>query len=281
MIYTLKQFIKHGVHLGHYKWECDYRLAYFLLGMRNSIHIINLYYTLFILKQALYITYNMCVTGQKILVVNNVGYKLDSKFEKIDQKYLWYINDKWIGGLLSNQRGIFLNNEKLFLEFYGLGYSSLLPSYVFASNVKETTSCIFEAVILNIPSSALMDSNMGFYGIFYGLPSNDDNFVSVYMFTKLFIKMYIKSVYDNLNSLKIDKDIETPENYYINQGLKSTFLIKNFVNIRRLVKSSTHFLKNKKWVEHSWSNLWLKRKTFQNNVIDSYWKIKKNQNSKK
>lgn len=228
MLYTLKQFIKHGVHLGHYKWECDYRLSYFLLGMRNSIHIINLFYTLFILKQALYIAYSICITNQKLLVANNVGYKLVSIFEKINnvnKKYLWYINNKWIGGLLSNQRGIFLNNEKLFLEFYGVGYSSLLPSYVFASNIKETTSCIFEAVILDIPCSALVDSNIGFYGIFYGLPSNDDNFLSVYMFTKLFIKIYLKSVYDKLNSLKI-------ENMNFTKTWKHNKLRKSFSKVR-------------------------------------------------
>ncbi len=204
MLYTIKQFIKNGVHMGHYKWECDYRLSYFLLGMRNSIHIINLYYTLFILKQALYVSYNICLLGQKLLVVNDFGYPIGTDFKDIKIKQLWYINNKWIGGALSNQREIFLNNDKLYLKFYGLGYNSLLPSYVFASNVKETKSCIFEAIVLNIPCSTLMDSNMGLYGIFYGIPSNDDNFVSAYLFTKLFIKMYLKSIFDNINSLKLE-----------------------------------------------------------------------------
>lgn len=203
MIYTIKQFIKSGVHLGHYKWECDYRLSYFLLGLRNSIHIINLYYTLFILKQGLYIAYNVCLLNQRLLIANNVGFKLTVSFEKINQKRLTYINNKWIGGLLCNQRGIYLNNEKLFLKFYNLGYNSLLPSYVFASNIKQTSSCIFEAITLNIPCSTLLDSNIGHYGIFYGIPSNDDNFVTIYLFTRLFVKIYLKSIYDNIKNLKL------------------------------------------------------------------------------
>ena len=275
MIYYLREFIKYGVHIGHYKWECDYRLSYFLLGIRNSIHIINLYYTLFILKQGLYIAYNMCVLGQKLLVANNVGYKLNSFFEKINQKYLWYINDKWIGGLLTNQRGIFLNNEKLFLNVYGLGYSALLPSYVFASNVKETTSCIFEAIILNIPSSSLIDSNMGLYGIFYGLPANDDNFVSMYLFSKLFMKMYLKSIYDNLNSFKIAKNSETPKEYQKNKLVKRIFR-KYHKNLRRSVRNYVRFGFNfvsnrinlnrinfgknqKKWVNYAWSIMYRKQ----------------------
>jgi ribosomal protein S2 len=56
---------------------------------------------------------------------------------------------------------------------------------------------------LNIPCSTLIDSNIGFYGIFYGIPANDDNFVTIYLFTRLFIKIYLKSIYDNINNLKI------------------------------------------------------------------------------
>ena len=114
MIYTIKQFIKSGVHLGHYKWECDYRLSYFLLGIRNSVHIINLYYTLFILKQGLYVAYNVSLLNQRILIANNVGFKLAVNFEKITKNRLTYINYKWIAGLLCNQKGIYFNNEKLF-----------------------------------------------------------------------------------------------------------------------------------------------------------------------
>jgi ribosomal protein S2 len=89
------------------------------------------------------------------------------------------------------------------LKFYNLGYNSLLPSYVFASNIKQTSSCIFEAITLNIPCSTLVDSNIGHYGIFYGIPSNDDNFVTIYLFTRLFVKIYLKSIYDNIKNLKL------------------------------------------------------------------------------
>lgn len=202
MIYTIKQFIKSGVHLGHYKWECDYRLSYFLLGLRNSVHIINLYYTLFILKQSLYIAYNMCVLNQRILIANNINFRLSINFEAINQKQLCYINNKWISGFLTNQKEVFLKNQDFLKKVYNLGYNSLLPAYVFASNIKNTGSCIFESIILNIPCSALIDSNIGFYGIFYGIPSNDDNFVTIYLFNRILIKMYLKSFYDKIKTLK-------------------------------------------------------------------------------
>ena len=74
---------------------------------------------------------------------------------------------------------------------------------MFASNIKQTSSCIFEAITLNIPCSTLLDSNIGHYGIFYGIPSNDDNFVTIYLFTRLFVKIYLKSIYDNIKNLKL------------------------------------------------------------------------------
>jgi hypothetical protein len=52
---------------------------------------------------------------------------------------------------------------------------------------------------------------MGFYGIFYGIPSNDDNFVTIYLFSRLFIKVYLKSVFDNINNLKISYEKERIE----------------------------------------------------------------------
>lgn len=271
MIYTIKQFIKSGVHLGHYKWECDYRLSYFLLGMRNSIHIINLYYTLFILKKSLYIAYNMCILNQKILIVNNAGYKLKLNFNKINQKYMWFINNKWISGLLSNQKEIFFNNEKIFLKFYNLGYNSLLPGYVFASNVNNTSSCIFESIVLNIPCSALIDSNMGYYGIFYGIPSNDDNFVSIYLFTRLFIKMYLKAIYDNINSLKIKKKLNYKLNKEIRYKLRYDRQLKNRYWLRY-----RFFKKNKNWKKYPWSKIWLERRNLKDKIMLEWRKRKKN-----
>lgn len=272
MIYTIKQFIKSGVHLGHYKWECDYRLSYFLLGLRNSIHIINLYYTLFILKKALYIAYNMCILNQKILVVNNVGYKLNLNFDKISQKRLWFINNKWIGGLLSNQKEIFFNNEKLFLQFYNLGYNSLLPAYVFTSNINNTGSCIFESIILNIPCSTLIDSNIGYYGIFYGIPSNDDNFVSIYLFTRLFIKIYLKGIYDNINSLRINNSINR-KNWILNKEIRHKLRYDRQLKYRFWFKKKL-FVKNKNWKKYAWSTVWLNKYKVKNKLMYA-WKRRK------
>jgi ribosomal protein S2 len=272
MIYTIKQFIKSGVHLGHYKWECDYRLSYFLLGIRNSVHIINLYYTLFILKKALYIAYNVSLLNQKIFVVNNASYDLKLNFSNINKKFLWFINNKWTSGLLTNQKQIFINKESLFLKFYDLGYNSLLPAYVFASNIKSTGSCIFESITLNIPCSALMDSNLGYYGVFYGIPSNDDNFVSIYLFTRLFLKIHLKAIYDNINSLNIKKFINKKNNN-LNSQIKFNLRFDKKLKINFWPRFKP-FIRNKKIKKYRWNSVWLEKIKFKEKII-SEWKKKK------
>jgi ribosomal protein S2 len=274
MIYTITQFIKSGVHLGHYKWECDYRLSYFLLGIRNSVHIINLYYTLFILKKALYIAYNISLLNHKMFVVNNANYNLKLNFGEINKKFLWFINDKWTSGLLSNQKQIFFNNENLFLKFYKLGYNSLLPAYVFASNIKSTGSCIFESIILNIPCSALLDSNLGYYGVFYGIPSNDDNFVSIYLFTRLFLKIHLKALYDNINSLNM-KNAVNKKNFNLNNQTKLSLRFDRQLKIRFWSRYKK-YKKNTKLKKSRWNKVWLQKMKFKDKIILT-WRKKKEQ----
>lgn len=196
IIYTIKQLIKSNVHLGHYKWESDYKLVYFLLGIRNSIHIINIYNTLYILKCLLYNIYNLGLINQRVLVVNNVNFPLKSKADELNKKRIWYLSKKWVGGLLTNQRDLYVYNEKLFLRYYKTGFRALLPSLVFVSNIEKSSSCIYEAIVLNILNSSLFDTNLGLYGIFYKLCSNDDNYGVMVLFSKILVKTYIKSIYD-------------------------------------------------------------------------------------
>ena len=188
--YTLKKCIKYGLHIGHYKWECDYKLSYFLLGLRNKIHIINIYYTLHTIRKVLYLIYNIGLISQKILLVNNYGFIINNK----ENNKLQYINKKWIGGILTNQKHIYTYNKKLFLKFFNKNYCAVLPSFVFVSNLIKCGSSLFEAVILNIPNSSLSDSNLGYYGTFYVLPSNDDSTMIAYFYTQMLSKTYMKSI---------------------------------------------------------------------------------------
>ena len=94
--YSFHQLIKKGVHLGHYKWECDYKLAYYLLGLRNLLHIINLNYTLYVLRRVFYIISKVITLNQKVLSINNNEYNLYLNYygKKKYYQYFLYLNQK-------------------------------------------------------------------------------------------------------------------------------------------------------------------------------------------
>jgi len=91
---------------------------------------------------------------------------------------------------------LYVYNEKLFKQKYNIKYKTILPSFVFASSLENTGSCVFEAIILRIPNSSLFDTNLGFYGILYKLASNDENFMVMTLFSKILAKTYVKSIFD-------------------------------------------------------------------------------------
>lgn len=278
IIYTLKQLIKNNVHLGHYVWECDYRLIFFLLGVRNSIHIINIYNTLYMLKCLIYTIYNLGLINQRVLLVNNINYNIPSLLNKFNKKKLWYLNDKWTGGILTNQKHIYVYNEKLFYKYYNLGYKSILPSFVFVSNIENSSSCIFEAIILNILNSSLFDTNLGFYGILYKLCSNDDNFVIMSLFTKILAKTYIKSIYDKKKVLI--KKRERRKDYKKDRKIKKIEreiwekkMEKKLKEWKELIDNDRTFFKKDFSSKDEKKNFWKEKKKF--------WKEKKKKKIKK
>jgi len=204
------------VHIGHYYWEINSVQGYMVMGIRNLISIINIYNTIYSLKRVLFIIYNLSARKQRILLANNINYEINRNFLHIlDKNKLWYIDNNWTGGLLTNQKHIYVYNEKLFKKYYKIGYKSILPSFVFSSNIETNKSSIFEAMVLNIVNSSLYDSNLNFYGILYKIPSNDDNFVIMIFFVKILAKIYIRSMYENIKKVIQLKDLKSLKNIWI------------------------------------------------------------------
>lgn len=202
--YVLKELVKYNVHLGHYYWECNNLLGYFLLGIRNLINIINIYNTIYNLKKILYIVYNLGLVKQRILLANNIHYPIKSYLHKLN-KNLIHINKKWTGGLLTNQKELYIYNRDLFYKFYDLGYRSILPAFVFATNIENNSSCIFEAMVLDIINSSLFDTNLNYYGIFYKICSNDENYAIMAYMIRIIAKTYIKSTYIDMRNILLKK----------------------------------------------------------------------------
>ena len=236
--YNFKQLIKKGVHLGHYKWESDYKLSFFLLGLRNSLHIININYTIYVLRRVLHIVYNVSKLSQKILIVNNNSYNTLFNKKFFSHKPFLYVNKKWKGGLLTNHKNIRKYNFKLFNNYLSLKNMYILPSFIFVSNYNETNSSIYESIILNIPTSSLIDTDNTLYGIHYGIPSNNQSIITKNFFNLLFIKTSLEALCDNIRSIyqfKKKKILKKKhENLKVNtkKKIKKNFN-KNFLNKKK------------------------------------------------
>lgn len=199
--YSLRQLIKKGVHLGQYKWECDYKISFFLLGLRNSLHIINLNYTLYILRRVLYIVYSISKLNQKILIINNNEYNVFLNIYKIYKQYFFLVNYKWKGGLLTNHKHIRKYNYKLLNNYPSLKNMYILPSFIFISNFLETSTSIFESIILDIPTASLINNRSVLYGIHYGIPSNNESILAKNIFNILLIKTILEALHSNITSI--------------------------------------------------------------------------------
>ena len=81
----------------------------------------------------------------------------------------------------------------------------MLPSLIFISNYTETNSSIYESIILNIPTSSLINSNSNLYGIHYGIPSNNNSIIAKNLFNILLIKCTLESISSNIRSLRQQK----------------------------------------------------------------------------
>lgn len=206
--FNIKQLIQKGVHLGHYKWECDYKVSYYLLGLRNFLHILNLNYTIYILKRVLYIVYYISKLNQKILIINNNSYNiLINKFFNYNINF-YLLNNKWKGGLLTNQKNIRKYNFKLLTNYKNLKKMELLPSFIFVSNINKNFVSIYESILLNIPTSALVNSNFNLYGIHYPIFANNESIISINFFNLLLIKSCLESINKNIISIYQQKIIK-------------------------------------------------------------------------
>ena len=104
--------------------------------------------------------------------------------------------------MLTNHKSIRKYNFKLLTNSYrSLLNMHLIPSLIFVSNKQETGSSLFESLVLNVPTSKLINSNESFYGVHYGLPGNNESIVVKNFFNVLLLKCTLESVQSKVMSL--------------------------------------------------------------------------------
>lgn len=200
----VKELLEAGVHFGHMTRKWDPNMAPYIYMERNGIHIINLYKTAAKLEEATEALKKIAASGRKVLFVATKKQAKDIVAEKAQACNMPYITERWPGGMLTNfvtirkaikkmasidrmkKDGTFdtlSKKEKLQIDrlrakleknLGSIADMSRLPAALFVVDVKAEHIAVKEAIKLNIPIFAMVDTNSDPRTIDYVIPANDD-----------------------------------------------------------------------------------------------------------
>jgi small subunit ribosomal protein S2 len=228
----MRQLLEAGVHYGHVTRKWNPKMAPYIFGKRNGIHIIDLEQTVPMLQRALEVTKDIVTNYGRVLFV---GTKIQSS-EKIKESAQkcgqYYVNHRWLGGTLTNWKTISnsikrmknleeqianpvgltkkeilkLNreHEKLELSLGGIRDMGGIPDLVIVLDTLRESIAVKEAQKLKIPVVAIIDSNSDPDGITYPIPGNDDATRSINLYCDLFVGAVLDGLQKGMKKSGID-----------------------------------------------------------------------------
>ena len=212
---TMREMLEAGVHFGHQTRFWNPKMAPFIFGERNKIHIINLEKSLPLCKEATSYLGKIAAQKGKIMFVGTKRAARDAIKNSAESCGMPYVNHRWLGGMLTNFRTVrqsirrlkeleemeannsydvrnkkeILNlqreQEKLNKTLGGIKEMGGLPKALFVIDVGYEKIAILEATKLGIPIIGIVDSNNSPDGIEYIVPGNDDSMRAIELYTRL------------------------------------------------------------------------------------------------
>ena len=209
---TLRQLLEAGVHFGHKTRYWNPKMAPYIFGQRNKIHIVNLELTLPMLKETLAYIRDVAARKHKILFVGTKRPASRIVREEAIRCGMPYVDKRWLGGMLTNYKTIRQSirrmdelqsqaadgtfekltkkealsrdrlAEKLKRSLGGIKEMGGLPDILFVIDVDHERIAVTEANKLGIPVVGLVDSNSDPAGVDYVIPGNDDAVRSIRLF---------------------------------------------------------------------------------------------------
>ena len=201
--FSMRQLLEAGVHFGHQTQRWNPRMAPYIYGDRNGIHIMDLTQTVPMLDQALQIVRDTVAKGGRVLFVGTKRQSSAPIADAAEKCAQYYMNHRWLGGTLTNWNTVSqsisrlkanseilatgadgltkkerLNlereTEKLQASLGGISEMGSVPELLFVIDVKKEALAIAEANKLGIPVIAVVDTNCPPDGVDYIIPGNDD-----------------------------------------------------------------------------------------------------------
>ena len=232
---TMKELLEAGVHFGHQTKRWNPKMKEYIFGERNGIYIIDLQKTLKLFKEASKFVTDLTTSGKTILFVGTKRQAQDAISEEATRAGMPYINQRWLGGLLTNwvtvqksvkrlqeldemavdgrydlltkKEVIRLERERKHLQANLAGIKSMkrLPDALFVVDSNNETIAVKEARKLGIPVVAVVDTNCDPTVVDYVIPGNDDALRAI----RLFTAKIADSAAEGVNLLG-DKALEAP-----------------------------------------------------------------------
>ena len=211
---TMKQLLEAGVHFGHQTRRWDPKMKPYIFGARNGIYIIDLQKTVRYFRTAYNFLREVSQHGDKVLFVGTKKQAQEAIFEEAARAGQYYVNNRWLGGMLTNfstikrsidrlkkidamaQDGTYdlltkkevlqLEREKAKLEksLGGIKAMTRLPGAIFVIDPKKENIAVKEARKLGIPVVAVVDTNCNPDEIDYIIPGNDDAIRAIRLFAQ-------------------------------------------------------------------------------------------------
>ncbi len=242
---TIKQLLEAGVHFGHQTARWNPKMKKYIFGERNGIYIINLELTLGCLEKALVFIRQLAVEGKEVLFVGTKKQAQIPLKEAAASCGMPYVNQRWLGGMLTNfetirksikkldaidkmeQDGSFQfitkkeigslkkEREKLIKNLSGIREMKKVPGAVFVIDAELEKISIAEAQKLGIPVVAVLDTNGNPDNIDYPLPGNDDAIKAIKLFCESVAntvtegrKEFLKIAQDKVDAIQAEKTAE-------------------------------------------------------------------------
>ncbi len=202
---SMKQLLESGVHFGHQTRRWNPKMAKYIFGQRNGIYIIDLKKTVRLLKEACRFVRDVSAQGGSVLFVGTKKQAQDTVKEEAKRCKMYYVNNRWLGGMLTNYKTIRKSiqkmkdfefqltdetavsnrtkkerlvmskaKDKLDKNLAGIRDMEELPAAIFVTDTRKDHIAVLEARRLGIPVVAIVDTNCDPDDIDYVIPGNDD-----------------------------------------------------------------------------------------------------------
>src|SRR5919112_6846931 len=231
--FSMRQLLEAGAHFGHQSHRWNPKMAPYIFGTRNNIHIIDLAQTVPSLYRALQAVSDTVAKGGRVLFVGTKRQAADAIADSAKRSAQYYVNSRWLGGMLTNWKTIsgsisrlrkldetlvgggsgltkkerlMLSREKEKLEkaLGGIKDMGGTPDLLFVIDTNKEQLAIKEARRLGIPVAAIVDTNCDPDGITFPVPANDDAGRAISLYCELIARAALDGISRGAGAMGID-----------------------------------------------------------------------------